>query len=382
MLSSDLLLTRIRGDEISPQLIKPEGDHLELARDLIGIFNDHTGKKLGELHDILEEMEDQGFDYRLVRGLVSLLERRCDLQVDSELSPAVVRSAVFSVASRMYPVVTPVARDAAISEAAGVMGVSPGCLEKAMYADLERELVLRSFRPPEPEDLVYYYNVSLAQTLLFKATQLKFRASGGHKEVLRQVKRLGLMYDAEYSGGRVDITVDGPASAMKLTERYGTAFAKLLPSIVTSTGWSLEASIVRKDFSGAPRVYQFRLSEQKHGDLFRTWPEGPEQFDSSLEESFYGAFAGLKTGWTISREPEPLIAGKWLYIPDFLLEKDGMRVYMEIAGLLDARVPAPQGRKARRKSKTGSLLCLLTRRRPARRSATCPASSSTTARCR
>ncbi|MGA9141799.1 MAG: DUF790 family protein [Methanocella sp.] len=332
MLSSDLLLTRIRGDEISPQLITPEGDHLELARDLISIFSDHTGKKLGELHDILEEMEDQGFDYRLVRGLVSLLERRCDLLVDSELSPPVARSAVFSVASQMYPVVTPEARDAAISEAAGAMGVSPECLEKAMYADLERELVLRSFRPPGPEDLVYHYNASLAQTLLFKATQLKFRASGGHKEVLRQVKRLGLMYDAEYSGGRVDITVDGPASAMKLTERYGTAFAKLLPSIVSSTGWSLEASIVRKDFSGAPRVYQFRLSEQKQGDLFRTWPEGPEQFDSSLEESFYGAFAGLKTGWTISREPEPLIAGKWLYIPDFLLEKDGMRVYMEIAG--------------------------------------------------
>jgi hypothetical protein len=119
---------------------------------------------------------------------------------------------------------------------------------------------------------------------------------------------------------------------MKLTERYGTAFARLLPTIVASTGWSLEASVVRKDFSGEPRVYQFRLSEQKHGDLFRTWPEEPVQFDSSLEEAFYGSFAGLKTGWMISREPEPLIAGKTLFIPDFLLEKDGMRVYMEIAG--------------------------------------------------
>ncbi len=275
MLSSELLLTRIRGDEIAPQLIKPEGDHLELARDLIGIFSDHTGKKLGELNDILEEMEDQGFDYRLVRGLVSLLERRCDLRVDSEISPVAARSAVFSAAARMYPVITPEARDAAIREAAGSLGVSASSLEQAMHADLENELVLQSFRPPEPENLVYHYNLSLAQTLLFKATQLKFRASGGHKEVLRQVKRLGLMYDAEYTGGRVDITVDGPASAMKLTERYGTAFARLLPAIVASTGWSLEASVVRKDFSGEPRVYQFRLSEQKHGDLFRTWPEEP-----------------------------------------------------------------------------------------------------------
>ncbi|OPY27843.1 MAG: hypothetical protein A4E28_01807 [Methanocella sp. PtaU1.Bin125] len=332
MLSSDLLLTRVRGDEIAPQLIRPEGDHLDLARDLIGIYGDHTGKKLGELNDILEEMEDQGFDYRLVRGLVSLLERRCDLRMDSDISPPAARSAVFTVAARAYPVVTPDARAAAIREAADSLGATPDAIERAMYADLESELVLRSFRPPGPEDLVYQYNLSLAQTLLFKATQLRFRATGGHKEVLRQVKRLGLMYDAEYSGGRVDITVDGPASAMKLTERYGTAFAKLLPSIIASPGWSLEASVVRKDFSGAPRVYQFRLSEGKHGDLFRAWPEEPDQFDSSVEESFYGAFAGLQTGWSISREPEPLIAGKYLYIPDFLLEKDGVRVYVEIAG--------------------------------------------------
>jgi uncharacterized protein len=208
----------------------------------------------------------------------------------------------------------------------------PAELEQAMYADLENELVLASFRPPQPDDLIYHYNLSLAQTLLFKAIQLRFRASAGHKDVLRQVKRLGMMYDAEYNDGRVDITIDGPASAMKLTERYGTALAKLLPFITASEGWSVEAAIVRGDFSGAPRVYKFVLSQKKHGDLFRDGPEEPVEFDSALEEAFYGAFASSSTGWSISLEPEPLITGKWLYIPDFLLEKDDMRVYVEIAG--------------------------------------------------
>lgn len=332
MLASDLLVTRVRGDEISPLFILPEGDHLELARDLIGIFGDHTGKKLGELHDILEEMEEQGFDYRLVRGLVSLLERRCDLHVVSAVEPAAARRAVFSAATRSYPVVTAETRESVLREAAADIMADPAELEQAMYADLENELVLASFRPPQPDDLIYHYNLSLAQTLLFKATQLKFRANAGHKDVLRQVKRLGLMYDAEYNDGRVDITVDGPASAMKLTERYGTALARLLPFITASEGWNVEAAIVRKDFSGAPRVYKFVLSQKKHGDLFREWPEEPVEFDSALEEAFYGAFASSGTGWSISREPEPLITGKWLYIPDFLLEKDNMRVYVEIAG--------------------------------------------------
>jgi predicted nuclease of restriction endonuclease-like RecB superfamily len=75
-----------------------------------------------------------------------------------------------------------------------------------------------------------------------------------------------------------------------------------------------------KDFAGNPHLYQFRLSQKKHGQLFSERPEETVEFDSALEESFYGSFAGLNTGWAISREPEPLIAGKWLYIPDFLLE--------------------------------------------------------------
>ncbi len=77
MLSADLLKTRVRGDRIMPAFAGQDGDSLALAEDIIRAFGDHTGKKLGELMDILEEIEDQGFDYRLVRGLVALLERRC-----------------------------------------------------------------------------------------------------------------------------------------------------------------------------------------------------------------------------------------------------------------------------------------------------------------
>lgn len=332
MLTSELLVTRTRGDDITPVFIPPDADHLELARDIIAIFSDHTGKKLGDLNDILEEMEDQGFDYRLVRGLVSLLERRCDLQVESVIDPETARRAVFAESARVYPVISAQARSAVIHAVAGTLSISDDQLEQAMYADLEGQLVLNSFRPPSPGALVYYYNLSLAQTLLFKAVQLKFRASTGHQEVLRQVKRLGLMYDAAYENSRLEIIIDGPTSAMKLTERYGTAFARLLPPIIRSPGWAMEASIVRKDYEGNPHVYRFSLSSHKHGQLFGSPPGEEVTFDSTVEEAFYKSMAGTGTGWSISREPEPLIAGKYLFIPDFLLEKDGIKVYVEIAG--------------------------------------------------
>lgn len=332
MLSSELLVARVRGDTIAPAFIAPEGDHLELARDIISIFQDHTGKKLGELNGILEEMEDQGFDYRLVRGMVSLLERRCDFTMDAAVEPALARRAAFEAATNAYPVITLEDRQQLLRQVADSLGTSLPDLERSLFADLEDELLIDSFRQPSPEELIQQYNLGLAQALLFKATALRFRTSSGHKEILRKLKWLGLMYDAEQVLGRVEITIEGPTSVLKMTERYGTAMAKLLPLVIGTPGWAIEATILRKDFSGNPKLYTFSMKEEVHGSLFRPGQDKPLEFDSSAEEMFHASFANAATGWAISREPEPLITGKYLFIPDFLLEKNGTKVYVEIAG--------------------------------------------------
>lgn len=336
MLSADLLKTRVRGDHIMPAFVGLDGDSLALAEDIIRAFSDHTGKKLGELMDILEETEDQGFDYRLVRGLVALLKRRCSLTVVSAAPPGSVRREVFSVSG--HPVITGPSRSRAIAQAASNLGISPDEAEASMFADLERELIVSDFTPPSPQALLESYNLSLAQTMLFKATEMSFRASSKHKEVLRTVKRLGLMYSASQDGGRLDIAVDGPVSAIKATERYGTSLAKLLPFIVASPGWSMEATILRKDFNGNPRLYKFAMDERRHGQMFGDAAGTYEaiEFDSEPEERFYDSFRNAGKGWEIIREPEPLVAGRYLYVPDFLLEKGGIKVYVEIAGFWTA----------------------------------------------
>jgi predicted nuclease of restriction endonuclease-like RecB superfamily len=334
VLSADLLRTRVRGDHITPIFVEPDGDSLSLAEDIIRAFTDHTGGKLGELYDILEEMEDQGFDYRLVRGLVALVERRCALKVESLASPEMVRREAFMAAGG--PVLTDDERQKAISRVATRLGLSPEEVESSMFADLESELVIGELCPPKPLELLKEYNLSQAQAMLFKATGLSFRASAKHKGVLRAVKRLGLMYSASRDGDRLDITIDGPMSVIKSTERYGTSLARLLPFIVASPEWRIEASIARKDFGGNPRLYRFIMEERTHGHLF-----GPEfnetvEFDSEPEDRFYESFRNAGTGWQITREPEPLIAGRYLYIPDFLLEREGTKVYVEIAGFWTA----------------------------------------------
>ena len=56
-------------------------------------------------------------------------------------------------------------------------------------------------------------------------------------------------------------------------------------------------------------------------------------FDSNVEKKFMNKFPTFSSNWKLSREPNPLILtdGK-AFIPDFLFEKSGIRVYFEIVG--------------------------------------------------
>ncbi len=63
---------------------------------------------------------------------------------------------------------------------------------------------------------------------------------------------------------------------------------------------------------------------------------GPS-FDSSLESRLAEEWTSLArervtAGWRLEREPEPLLAGDVILIPDFALSRGGQRVFLEIAG--------------------------------------------------
>jgi hypothetical protein len=150
---------------------------------------------------------------------------------------------------------------------------------------------------------------------------------------------------------RVICTVDGPLSIVRLTDRYGMAMAKLIPLIILTEMWSIDATILRKSISGIKKTYRFQLSH-KDKDLplfdasntqFRPEPNSEpafsfnkydmDNFDSNVEKKFMDKFLKFSTGWKLTREPDPLILsdGK-AFISDFVFEKYGIKVYLEIVG--------------------------------------------------
>ena len=388
MLTLPLLRVRTRSGEIFPRFCTKD-EEIELARKMIQEF-EHAWKnkeKKAVLEDRVAAMEESevNIDYKLVRGFYALLERRCTFKSNNSsddsvgtphtnttitiphVEPVFIRKAIFEESSRRGFALTELERrEIADSVASKLHLSSADAVLKAMWSDSENNLILDHFHAIDPKSLVGWYNLSLMQTLLFNCTKLDFYISGGlnWKRVLRSVKRLGLMYHLQQQQqkqeSRIICSLEGPLSLFKLTDRYGTSLAKLLPSIIFSSDkkgessggeWHLDAWIVRKTMDGR-KIYEFKISKNETPELLtdpylyfapsistvreeaaRSLPYPDHYFDSAVEEKFANRFEQAETGWRLIREPDPLVLSDGrAFIPDFLFEKYEKKVYLEIVG--------------------------------------------------
>jgi predicted nuclease of restriction endonuclease-like RecB superfamily len=389
MLTLQLLRVRTRNGAIFPLFCTKEED-VELAKKIIQEFEQtwKNKEKKAVLEDRISAIEesDAGSDYKLVRGLYALLERRCTFKSrdsnsdnDGETSststitivdPPRIRKAVFEESSKRGFALTELERmEIADSVASRLHLSSHDVVLKTMWSDLDDNLILDYFDAINPEALVGWYNLSLMQTLLFNCTKLDFYISGGlnWKRVLRTVKRLGLMYylqqpQQQQQENRIICSLEGPLSLFKLTDRYGTLLAKLLPSIIFSSDkkressgdgeWHLDAWIVRKTMDGR-KIYEFKISKNEIPELmtdpYSSFPPSSitqkevvgssshyndyNIFDSAVEEKFAKRFEQAETGWRLTREPDPLVLSNGgAFIPDFMFEKYDKKIYLEIVG--------------------------------------------------
>ena len=364
MLSSELLRTKISRGKITPLFCTVNfgnGVDYELANKLIVFFTNAQKDKQckGNLLQNIGLLESE-YDYKLVRGFFALLERRSifgrlNTSSSSVATPTLIRQKLFEESSKQGLALSDSQRRDIIQKVANQMYISPENVETIMWSDKDENLILTQFDTISPKDLILWYNLSLFQTLLFKCTRLEFYVKGGlyWKQVLRNVKRYGLMYNLEYYSkdisddneeevDSIKCTLEGPFSLFKMTDRYGTSMAKLLPSIVGTPTWKINGSIVKKTDDGQ-KIYSFELSNENTKEFLRSTIESPYQneddyvYDSSTEAAFAKRFhqhfdQSEKFGWKISREPDPLIADGKAMIPDFLFERFGRKVYFEIVG--------------------------------------------------
>jgi len=395
MLPIELLRVRISGkvNQIRPVFCDYENE-LSLPSKIIKMYEEMAEKKVSKANvdENVSKLEAKYTDYKLVRGICHLLEQRCvyasytssniafsDNGNNNKNNAIYLRRNIFEESSRKGYPVTENERKYILQRVASKNNLTIDELELAMWNDLDKNKYLKNFDSLTPLQLVAWYNISILQTVLFNCVKLEFSVYGGFnwKKILRKIKQLGLMYFLynesnlklasnnqtknqdmlleSNNNKRIICTVDGPLSIVRLTDRYGMAMAKLIPLIIFTDRWSIDATILRKSMKGIKKTYNFRLSNrdkdlpifdashiashahlQSEADSEIGLPFNKyimDNFDSNVEKKFMDKFLKFSTDWQLAREPDPLILsdGK-AFIPDFVIEKYGVKVYLEIVG--------------------------------------------------
>lgn len=319
MLPKELLDVTRRNGRIYPRFAWDEKD-VKLAEIVLKIYKLGLGKKYKLVLESLRKIENAN-NYRKVRGFAKIVERNCKFERATKLDPLAVRRALFE---RGY--VTRLSeREKVLKDVAEQFGVDVKEIERAMFADREEERIISEVPEIEAKELVKMYNLSLLQTTIFNCLRLTFWVSSNHKNVFRKLKWLGLMYELYDENGKLLVSITGPASILKMTRKYGTSMAKLIPEIIKAENWWIRAEVVN-DYE--KRIYLLEMSDM-YKKLFPEYEEKIE-YDSSLEEEFARKMRFL--GFEVIREPGIVKAGNYAYIPDFLIKKEDKEVYIEIAG--------------------------------------------------
>ncbi|MGN6348380.1 MAG: DUF790 family protein [Candidatus Nitrosocosmicus sp.] len=415
MLSSELLRYKIdyKNNIIYPLLCNIDDDAIEyqISNRIIEIFNECYLKKYNKdkLNNMIKLLESSYKDYKLVRGLAHLVEKKCIFkslynQHDIEnyngirsknnniiLNSIEIRRIVFQESAKNNIALTTEKRFNVLRKISDRLNMDVEAVEQLMWSDLEENTVISDFYPIDPKSLLFSYNISLIQTLLFNCIRMEIRLSSFKsvgllwKSLLRNIKRMGLMYWLEIDfqksikENKKDIIciIEGPLNILKLTEKYGVSMAKLVPLVINTVDWNIKAEILRTTSNGNNVIYNFEISEGSHENMisnkkleevrknlqnsinYRKKMNGKDEngninkllskeetdckfytdgnnlvsYDSNIEKKFAQKFSLFNTGWTIEREPEPLITKfKTAFILDFILSKYQAKVLVEIIG--------------------------------------------------
>jgi predicted nuclease of restriction endonuclease-like RecB superfamily len=331
----DFQRSRILPDRLTQ---KSHAAYLGYAERMLRVYRLGVGRTRRELHRAVENVlaGEEDCPARRIAAFAKLLDDAGAFEKDARGRAAKLRREVFHLAAAKHPLVRRVDRLFDHAEAdvkAGIarqLGRPWAEIEAELFADvIDYHRLARFDGYADGRALLARYNVAQVQVALYGAVSMTVWATGDFKTILRYAKLAGLLHTIQAGGpGRYAIRLDGPASVLRHTRRYGVAMARFLPAVIACRGWRLHA-VIRTRRSG----WEAALDLSDRDGLTSHLP-GPEAFDSRVEQSFAEKWGDEpRDGWRLERESEILHRGQKVFVPDFTFRHDdGRRVLMEIVG--------------------------------------------------
>ncbi len=340
MLTRELAIAAYESGAILPdRLTRGEHAHYQqFAERMIAVYRSGVGHMRQQLHHAIHAIFDDELNCptRRIDAFCKLLDEKSTYDQDKRGAAAKLRQRVFRRAAERHPLVENADSLFESSERetkaaiAAELGMSWPEIERSLFSDVIQFHRLASFEADESAtSLLAKYNVAQTQAVLYDAVSMTVWADQDFKRITRYAKLARLMHTIErtQSGGYV-FRLDGPMSTLKTTRRYGIAFAKFLPALLSCSGWKMRAVIQHRRSN---RINRFQLSP---ADGLTSHLKIDALFDSDLEQKFFENWGtDPRQGWTLIHEGEILHRDQKVFVPDFVFQHaSGTRVMMEVVG--------------------------------------------------
>ena len=339
MLSSEHSIIEYRGSRAFPDRLtrRRHATYVGHARRMLDVYRAGKNKTREQLHKTIDRIlaREPDCPARRVGAFKKLLDDASTYQTDPDGVAASLRLQVFNMAAEYHPLVTE--RDLMFESTepqvkekiAHELGRPWDEIEALLYADVISLQPLIAFDGYEDEGaLLSQYNVAQVQAALYRAERMRVVARQDFRRILRHAKFARLMTEIRRRDDETYvIELQGPASILMKTRRYGVNFARFAAGLIACRSWQADASLRTPWDTRAV----LRISSD---DGLRSHLPPAKDYDSSVEEAFAHKFGDEpRGGWTVSREGAILHHRQTTFVPDFLFRHvDGTEVSMEIVG--------------------------------------------------
>ena len=325
MLTKDLLRFKTSGGYAKPSFIGVNDPKLlALAERLIALFENSVGSTREELDEQLDHLTAAYNDVKLARGLVKILLDRAEFSGCGELDYPTARHALFLRSAALLN--SSQCPDDPAEYRARLMAAEP-VLKSGVYPDLPENEQLIAVKKTFPKELLERYNMALAQSLMLYSDGLDCQVcaedQGALRRLLKYLKFFRLLFRAELVTPKkkddppmIRLRIDGPASILDNSTRYGLQLASFFPAVCSMRLWQVSCGLKLRT-----RSLRLRLDESSklvcHYTNFGAYiPEEFRMFQDYFNQT-------PDRGWTmVPRESYLKLEGDLLTFPDFRFRSD------------------------------------------------------------
>ena len=318
-----------------------------------------SSRSIGEILGISKQTQkEKSITGDMVSFLSSVSENNKELR---NLTAEVIRERVFDeVNKHTKGFVSTSDRNNLARKIEKEIELPPNSLDSLLYFDLDSEKSLVKNNELDPMQLIRNFNFDTIETILCFSLdlQMKLKKMPGYlaKNLVYISKKNYVFTEITLEKGGYKISIEPPLELFSDKSGWGKNISNVATYILRNVLREKIAFFLRASVEPRNRIANFTLQSSELPLLPSFGRDEEEEFrpeiDSKIEGQFQKTWRRFQ-GWKARAEPEAIIVGKKMYVPDFLLERGDKSIYLEIVGFYTMKYIQKKRRQMQELEKLG-----------------------------